>query len=413
MASLYEMAQGPQAGFYDAYRQVKQDGQNDKMNAFKLADLQRADVARPMIGQALQGDAGAFDKLAGVDPSSYMDVGNYQRLQTKATIEADDATKAKVAGALFRADTPEKWAQTMDYLAKQGLPVDDEDRNFANRDAFLGQIQGVDGQLKQGNADRNYQLDQQNADTSRINATKLAQTEGPYGKAPAGFRWTQDGNLQPIKGGPQDPSRAVPNRTLRPTGDQSNAAGFYDRMKQAEETLADPAVTAAAIDYVGKTKANLPFGAGNYMASPDYQKFDQASRNFLNAVLRKESGAAISPSEFENGSIQYFPQPGDTPEKLALKAQNRATAINAMRRTAGPALQEGPQIQQPAAQQNYQGADGVTSADLASQDTLPADGGDQYDPQAIEMLASDPSPQMRAYFDETFGPGAAARVLGE
>lgn len=160
-------------------------------------------------------------------------------------------------------------------------------------------------------------------------------------KAPAGYRFTTDGNMEYIKGGPADPTKPIPARALRPTTDQNNAAGFYDRMLESEKILDDPNVVAAATDYIGAAKANAPLGIGNYLATPEYQKFDQATRNFVNAVLRKESGAAISESEFESARKQYFPQPGDTPGKIAQKAENRKTVINAMKRTAAGALLQG------------------------------------------------------------------------
>lgn len=53
----------------------------------------------------------------------------------------------------------------------------------------------------------------------------------------------------------------------------------------------------------------------------------QAQRNFIQATLRKESGAAISNSEFANGSAQYFPAPNDGPSVLAQKKQNRQRAV--------------------------------------------------------------------------------------
>jgi hypothetical protein len=62
----------------------------------------------------------------------------------------------------------------------------------------------------------------------------------------------------------------------------------------------------------------------NYVTNSDYQKFDQAKRDFVNAVLRRESGAAISQSEFDNANKQYFPQPGDTPERIAEKRKQPA-----------------------------------------------------------------------------------------
>lgn len=71
----------------------------------------------------------------------------------------------------------------------------------------------------------------------------------------------------------------------------------------------------------------------------------QAQRNFVNAVLRRESGAVISDEEFANAAQQYFPQPGDSPAVVAQKAQNRMTAIAGVRRASGPGGQEQPQTQ--------------------------------------------------------------------
>lgn len=64
----------------------------------------------------------------------------------------------------------------------------------------------------------------------------------------------------------------------------------------------------------------------------------QAERNFVNSILRQESGAAISESEFRNAEQQYFPRPGDTPEVLAQKERNRAVQIAALRAAAGGAM---------------------------------------------------------------------------
>lgn len=74
---------------------------------------------------------------------------------------------------------------------------------------------------------------------------------------------------------------------------------------------------------------------GNAFVSPEIQQVRQAERNFGTAVLRRESGATIQPSEFAVMEKQYFPRPGDSKEVLAQKAQNRATAINSIRQSAG------------------------------------------------------------------------------
>jgi len=72
----------------------------------------------------------------------------------------------------------------------------------------------------------------------------------------------------------------------------------------------------------------------NAMQSSERQQFEQSKRNFINAVLRRESGAAIADSEFDSADLQYFPQRGDSPEVVVQKAQNRNTVINNLYREA-------------------------------------------------------------------------------
>jgi hypothetical protein len=76
---------------------------------------------------------------------------------------------------------------------------------------------------------------------------------------------------------------------------------------------------------------------GNKALPPEAQQAEQAQRDFINAVLRQESGAAIAPSEFDNARKQYFPQPGDSEEVLNQKKENRKTAIEGLKVMAGPA----------------------------------------------------------------------------
>lgn len=117
---------------------------------------------------------------------------------------------------------------------------------------------------------------------------------------------------------------------------QSKDALYANRMTNAEKVLRDPAVTAAATNPMQRTLSGIK-GVGNYLVSDDFQKFDQAKRDFVNAVLRRESGAVISEAEFANAEKQYFPQPGDGAAKIALKQKNRAEAIRGIGMGAGPA----------------------------------------------------------------------------
>lgn len=117
---------------------------------------------------------------------------------------------------------------------------------------------------------------------------------------------------------------------------QGKAAMFADRMAAANSTL--EATFAAGSDPVQKGLSMLP-GIGNYLVSGATQQFQQAERDFINAQLRRESGAVISPSEFKDARQQYIPQPGDGKPVLEQKKAARERALNGMKRDAGPSYQ--------------------------------------------------------------------------
>jgi len=74
--------------------------------------------------------------------------------------------------------------------------------------------------------------------------------------------------------------------------------------------------------------------------SPEQQQVAQARINFITAILRKESGAAIGASEFATAEKNYFPKPGDDAATIAQKQAARKTAIKAMEIQAGPGAKQ-------------------------------------------------------------------------
>jgi hypothetical protein len=78
----------------------------------------------------------------------------------------------------------------------------------------------------------------------------------------------------------------------------------------------------------------LPSAIGG--PSGEQQQTEQARRNFVSAVLRKESGAAIGVDEYKNEERKYFPQAGDTDAVVKQKQQARKLAIEALKAQAGP-----------------------------------------------------------------------------
>jgi hypothetical protein len=157
-------------------------------------------------------------------------------------------------------------------------------------------------------------------------------------KAPAGYTYSADASgqkiLKAIPGGPAD-------KALNPNKEQSDAYTYSTRMESADKILDklegkyDP--FNINIKTSGKT-ALIPGGqdvANKYLLSPQDQQAEQAQRNFINAVLRRESGAVISPDEFSNANTQYFNQPGDSQEVKDQKKANRREAIDGLKRAIG------------------------------------------------------------------------------
>jgi hypothetical protein len=73
--------------------------------------------------------------------------------------------------------------------------------------------------------------------------------------------------------------------------------------------------------------------------SPATQQYDQAAQDWIRAKLRKESGAAIGVDEMKQEYATYFPMVGDTPEKIAQKAEARRVVTLGMGKSAGRAYQ--------------------------------------------------------------------------
>lgn len=121
------------------------------------------------------------------------------------------------------------------------------------------------------------------------------------------------------------------------TVDEKQAMGFADRMVDAGGTIDKFGAYAPGLwDQFWNQNGYVWDPIENVMVSDDFQQLEQARRNFINAQLRRESGAVIGQDEFDNANRQYFPQFGDTKETIEQKKRNRQTATDAMVRSAGP-----------------------------------------------------------------------------
>lgn len=176
--------------------------------------------------------------------------------------------------------------------------------------------------------------------------------EAPAAAAPAGAPSVAPSvapNAAPVAAAtPVAPATAASPVQLKGKGTalteaQGKATGFASRATEANDILNTVGnagkVQTGAIKRVAESVPFVGEGLGtltNFTQSPQQQQVEQAQRNFVNAILRQESGAAINESEFNNAKKQYFPQPGDSAEVIAQKQRNRETAIASLNAISGP-----------------------------------------------------------------------------
>lgn len=107
----------------------------------------------------------------------------------------------------------------------------------------------------------------------------------------------------------------------------TRAVGALDKLESqgADGTVADDLASLK-----DKVAGAIPV-VGNYLKSDAYQLAETAGQEFLQAILRKDTGAAITTQEQALYGETYLPQPGDSPQRLAYKKEARLRAVEAIK----------------------------------------------------------------------------------
>ena len=141
----------------------------------------------------------------------------------------------------------------------------------------------------------------------------------------------------PAPGAPPRTTTQVPGAEVTRTGAgretplteaQSKANLFGLAMTEGNRILTelkDPPSSAVIAAW-----RNLPEGAVNLGLSADNQRYFNALRQFAAGVLRKETGAAFTPTELLDVQSRFFAMPGDSDQVKSQKARAREQAISAM-----------------------------------------------------------------------------------
>lgn len=136
--------------------------------------------------------------------------------------------------------------------------------------------------------------------------------------APAGYRWTAAGELEPIPGGPASGIKGL-------TEAQAKATSFLGQMRAAETTLGGISKDQSSLaEQANVAAAATPF---NVLASPQGQQIRQAQEQWSEAFLRFKTGAAATEAEVKRNVRTFFPQMGDSPAVIKQKERMREQAV--------------------------------------------------------------------------------------
>lgn len=306
--------------------QMRKDSMRDGIN--RLYQQYGNDNAALINAAAKQGYGEAIPQFVEQENA----IAKEARLQEKDGLE-NVIKKGQYIASRLRSATPENWEQTVSEIEQDtgGKPIPrlripyDKNKVEALISEGLSNTKAVELEYKKRYADLQddkfaYEQDKDAAqmDIQRQNATNQ-QT------------WNQLNYDQRERG-------IDATRINKPMTEYQGKANIFGTRAQAAHNILtgieDSINTTGLVAKQGAEQVPLIGGAlgaaGNTMLSDDQQKVDQAQRDFVNSVLRNESGAAISQSEFDNARKQYFPQPGDSPAVIEQKRRNRETEINGL-----------------------------------------------------------------------------------
>lgn len=283
-----------------------------------------------MAQAKLAEDARQYDTTAGLQREKFG--ADQQHFDATLALNRD---KLGVDQQQFEAQAPHRAAQT-GFITTQTKHLEEEPlRQEAARQAAEAQ----------GQTHHDYRLGEIAAQGNESRKTAAIRTTSGPGPKPDIF-YDKDGKPramvwdgQGYREVPLNPDLMGPSRTNKPvSGEERKVVGFFQRMLEAEKNARAVEDKLSPQD-VG-AMSYVPNWLENWIKTPEGQQYTQAQRTYTEARLRKESGAAIPTSEYENDRATNFRAANDKPETLKQKRASRVTMLRGIGNASGRALQE-------------------------------------------------------------------------
>lgn len=287
------------------------------------------------------GDPGALNQLAQFDPQAALGIQASQAQQARLSSQEQRAIETHALRmSEFERDQEQRQIQQGLMRANQAYAAGD--LGTINQilgeagEAPIGSLQEYpalasryEGVLESLERVRSFGAPPKPADEYG----RYAQEERAAGREPLGridFHKAKQRQSQ-VQVGPDGTVRVIEGpgaAGAKFTEAQSKDNVYSTRARGALEVL-EP-VAGALTSRVERIAEGVPLGIGRELQSDEFQVAQQAGLEFLQAILRKDTGAAITQSEEESYGRTYLPQPGDGPAKLEAKREARIRAVNAI-----------------------------------------------------------------------------------
>lgn len=131
-----------------------------------------------------------------------------------------------------------------------------------------------------------------------------------------------------------DGSVQIGGSGMKLTEQQSKDVGFYNRASQIAPILDEIDVNLTQALSAG---GSMVPGVGNFLQSDAYRQARQAAEEFIIALLRKDTGAAVTDGEMSLYGSTYLPRAGDDETTIKQKREARGRALEGIRMGLGPA----------------------------------------------------------------------------
>jgi hypothetical protein len=283
----------------------------------------RAAMAAALRKQQAMGTLG---QLMGVAPTvragESMQQGAEQSL--RLALAKQQAAKEAAARASERQQAQGNWQADQ---TRQAARDAEQQRQFGIQETRLGRSQDAEAKRQWAHAvdPITGQMRLYNQITGEWRDSEAApQGAAPQGAAPQGEGF---GSMPP---------------GVRLTDTQEKSRTFAQRMtkdvQQIEQLLAG-GYTPSFRDYslkMGTSDRPLLAGFAEKGMSPEGRQFFNSASRLVNAILRKESGAAITDAEWARAFADWLPRPTDSPEEQSRKAAALRAEMESMAMGAGP-----------------------------------------------------------------------------